>query len=56
MPADKTTPAERESMHARAARVVEEWKAATGKPMLSPQVSYDLAARIVEAMVWARGR
>jgi hypothetical protein len=42
------------SLHARAARVVEEWKAASGKSLLSPEQSHDLAARIVEAMVWAR--
>jgi hypothetical protein len=47
--------AERESMHSRAARVVEDWKAASGKPMLSAEQSHDLAARIVEAMVWAKG-
>lgn len=41
-------------LNVRAERVVEDWKAAYGKPMLSPEAAHDLAARIVEAMVWAR--
>jgi hypothetical protein len=28
-----------ETLHARAARVVEEWKTASGRPMLSPEAS-----------------
>ena len=44
-----------EALHAHAARVVEDWKMAHGKPMLSPAAAHDLAARIVDAMVWARG-
>lgn len=35
---------------------LEEWKAASESPMLSPEASYDLAARIAEATVWARGK
>jgi hypothetical protein len=45
---------QRFSLHARAVRVVEQWKAACGRPMLSAEASHDLATRIVEAMVWVR--
>jgi hypothetical protein len=37
-----------------ASRVVEEWKTANGKPMLSPSACGDLVDRIVEAMLWAQ--
>ncbi|MDO9296847.1 hypothetical protein [Bradyrhizobium sp.] len=41
------------AMATHAQRIVEEWKEAHGKPLLSPVASGDLAHRIFEAMTWA---
>jgi hypothetical protein len=41
-------------MFERASSLVSEWKEANGKPLLSPEVSRDLAGRIMLALIEAQ--
>jgi len=42
------------AMFERASEIVSAWKEANGKPLLSPEVSHDLAGRIMLALIEAR--
>ena len=42
------------AMLERAIELVNAWKEANGKPLLSPEVSHDLAGRIMLALIEAR--